>query len=151
MLSQKDAVHKAVTSHKNEDGTFDRKTVIAELFQMYRAGEFAHGDPEKVKEDKALRDYCGSVLSNWLRKDSRLKDGAETSTPKTGRRKARPADDEMKRLMQAKVVLTTEGQSTQQIDDLIQQRSIQLNAEKSVGKIDAIQDAEDFLSLNSGQ
>jgi hypothetical protein len=145
MLSQKEAVYKAVTAKKQEDGSFDRKEVIDELFNMFRAGEFIHKDPSKVAEDKALRDMCGGILSNWLRKDSRL-GGAEPAATRQGRKRPRPVDDEMKRLMRAKVVLTTEGQPTQEIDDLIQQRTSQIESERTVALNETIKDAEALLA-----
>ncbi len=150
MLSQKDAVYKAIQAHKQPDGGFDRKLVVEELAKMFRAGEFAHGEPEKVREDKALRDYCGSILSNWLRKDVRI-GGAEPNSARSGRKKPKPADDEMKRLMKAKVVLTTEGQSTQEIDDLIQQRSQQLESERIAARNADVEDAEALLASIGNQ
>lgn len=151
MLSQKDAVHKAVTAHKQPDGSFDRKLVVDDLCKMFRAGEFEHSDPEKVREDKALRTYCGGMVSNWLRKDERL-GGTEQAASKTGgRKKAKPADDEMKRLMMAKVVLTKEGQSTQDIDVLIQQRAQQIAAEQASVVQDTVNDAVALCEMVENQ
>ncbi len=144
-LSQKDAVYKAVTASKQADGSFDRKVVVEELARMFRAGEVVHGNPEKLGSDKALRDYCGSILSNWLRKDTRL-GGAEPAASRAGRRKARPADDEMKGLVKAKAVLVAEGQSTEEIDALIAQRQSQLEGERLAARNEAVEDAEAFLA-----
>lgn len=150
-LTQKDAVYKAVTAHKQPDGSFDRKAVVDELMGMFRSGEVVHGEPEKIREDKALRDYCGSIISNWLRKDERL-GGAEPATSRVGRKKARPADDEMKRLMMAKVVLTKEGQSTQEIDSLIAERTQQIEGDVADVREQTEADAEALLaSLNQPQ
>jgi hypothetical protein len=144
-LTQKEAVFKAVQARKKPDGSYERKDVVDELFKMFRAGEFAHGDPDKVRDDKALRDYCGSILSNWLRKDPRL-GGAEADPNRATRKKTKPADDEMVRLMRAKVVLTTEGQPTTEIDALITARSQQIIDEKEQTRRDVAADAEALLA-----
>lgn len=119
--------------------------MVDELCRMYREGEFTHSEPEKVKEDKALRDYCGSVLSNWLRKDPRL-GGSEPEASKEGRKKPKPADDEMKRLMKAKVLLKANGQPTDEIDTLIKQRDDALSNEKEAARAEAVSDAEALLA-----
>jgi hypothetical protein len=150
-LSQKDAVFKAMTTRRHPDGSFDRKEVVDELTTMYRAGEFIHGEPQKLSDDKALRDYCGSMLSNWLRKDARL-GGAEAGAIKVSRKKSKPADDEMKRLMMAKVVLTKENQPTNEIDALIAQRSKRLDEVHVESRNEAVADAERLLAaINHSQ
>lgn len=145
VLSQKDAVYKAVTASKRPDGTFDRKVVVTTLMEMFRNGEFIHGDPSKVRDEGDLRDYCGSVLSNWLRKDPRL-GGADISEPRERRKKSRPVDDEMKRLVRAKSLLMANNQDTAEIETLIQQRDTSLRSERDRAKQEAVEDAEALLA-----
>jgi len=145
-LNQKDALYKAVSAHKQPDGSFDRKTVVEELMAMYTRGEFEHSKPEKVSDEKSLRNYCGSMVSNWLRKDDRL-GGTEPAVARVGRKRAKAVDDEMLRLMKAKVVLTTEGQSTQEIDSLIAQRSLQIESFEADVRSQSEADAEAILAF----
>jgi hypothetical protein len=152
VLSQKDAVYQAVIANKLPDGSFNRKTVIEALIVMFKAGQFEYGEPEKLRDDKAIRNYCGSILSNWTSRDPRL--GGVAAAPNSGskRKRAKPADDEMKRLMMAKVVLTKEGQSTDEIDALIKQRSQQISIAESAARSDAVADAQQLLdAINQSQ
>ena len=128
VLTQREAVYRAVTSCKDETGRFDRKEAIEVLMNMYTAGEFEVKAASQKESDKALRAYMGSVISNWTKKDTRLS-GCPVNTPE--RRNRRPADDEMKRLTMAKVVLMNEGASTEEIDVLIKQRQDELSATRS--------------------
>jgi len=143
MLSQKEAVYKVVMEERRPDGTFHRPTVVDKLFTLFKSGEVAH----KISDDKALQDYCGSVLSNWLRKDERLNGGATSVTPREGgKKKPKPADSELKRLMKAKVLLKANGQPTEEMDALIEQREALLNAEQNAVKTDVENDAKALLA-----
>jgi len=127
ILTQREAVFRAVTSCKDETGHFDRKEVVEVLMGMYANGEFEIKANSQKESDKSQRAYMGSVLSNWLKKDPRL-----SGSPCSSERKARrPADDEMKRLTLAKVILMNEGQSTEEIDLLIKQRQDEILAARS--------------------
>jgi len=137
-----------VTANKQPDGSFDRKAVVNTLIEMFAAGEFTHGDPSKMRDDRAIRDYAGSVLSNWLRKDERL-GGADRSVAKERRRKSRPVDDEMKRLVLAKGLLSSNGQDTSEIENLIQQRQSSLNHERDQAKREAEEDALALLTATA--
>lgn len=149
-LSQKDAVYKAADKCRKPDGTIDRKEVIEEISAMYRRDEWVHKEPDKMRDDKALRAYGGNMLSNWLRRDPRL--GGTPPAPQapgaTGerRKKERPADDEMKRLMEAKVKLISLNQPTEEIDAHIQRRTSELQAQRDAVRRESEADAEALLS-----
>lgn len=126
-MSQKDAVDAAITACKDESGNFDRKAVIDKLSEMYDNGLFVIKSESKKANEKARREYFGSVLTNWLRKDSRH--GAVTAATSSGKKqKARPADDEMKRLMMAKVLLVKDNLPTEDIDERILQRTNEIDS-----------------------
>ena len=130
-LSQKDAVFEAVMACKDETGNYDRKNVVDYLVNMYETGKFDIKSEEKKASEKTRRDYIGSIVSNWTKKDARLAGGIVPPTHE--RRKHRPADDEMKRLMMAKVILMNEGHPTEEIDALLQQRTLEISKVKASG------------------
>jgi hypothetical protein len=144
-LSQKDAVYEAVCACRDETGDFSREDVISKLLEMLDSGQWEIKSEEKKSSDKAKKDYIGSVVSNWIRKDPRLSSGV--SVPIQERKKPRPADDEMKRLILAKVVLLKEGQSTDEIDVLISQRSSEIVTQRNQGKELAEAKAKELLGL----
>lgn len=157
-LSQKDAVYKAADTRRKPDGTIERKEVIEELMAMYRRDEWVNKEPDKMRDEKALKAYCGNLLSNWLRRDPRL--GGTPPTPAAPgdssgerRKKERPADDEMKRLMEAKVKLVSMGSPTEEIDVLIERRTAEIQAQRDSARQEAVADAEALLSTaeNSNQ
>lgn len=144
-LSQKDAVYEAVCLCRDETGNFSREDVISKLLQMLDGGQWEIKSEEKRSSDKAKRDYVGSVVSNWIRKDPRLSGGA--CSPSQERKKPRPADDEMKRLILAKVILIKENQSTEEIDTLISQRTAELVNQRNQGKELAEAKAKELLGI----
>lgn len=128
-MSQKDAVDAAIAACKDESGHFERKAVIDKLSEMYDNGLFIIKSEAKKANEKTRREYFGSVLTNWLRKDSRH--GAVTAAISTGKKqKARPADDEMKRLMMAKVLLVKDNLPTEDIDAQILQRTTEIESQR---------------------
>jgi len=127
-LTQREAVYRAVMSCRDENGHYDRKEVIETMFTMYQAGEWSIKTSSQKESDDAKRAYIGSLITNWTKKDPRLS-GSPVHTPE--RKKRKPADDEMKRLMLAKIVLLNESQSTEEIDALIQQRQDEISAAKN--------------------
>jgi len=151
-LSQKDAVLKAINSTpKTLEGNLDRKAVIDCLARMYRNNEFTYSDPAEMTADDALNAYCGSILSNWLRRDPRIGGIAVKKTVTTREKRSHSADGELKRLLTAKTILITESKSTTELDSLITRRTLEIESEKLAKHADMISDAEAILATVSTQ
>lgn len=144
-LSQKDAVYEAILACRDEAGNFNRDDVVNQLLTMFDAGQFEIKSEAQKATEKIKRDYIKSVISNWTKKDTRLSSGIVSTVQE--RRKPRPADDEMKRLIMAKVVLLKEGQTTDEIDVLISQRSNEITVQRNQGKETAEIKAKELLGL----
>lgn len=133
MISQKEAVYQAVVRHRDSNGIFDRAKVINDLVGRFSRGEIEHKDIESMTDTAKCRTYCSGLLSNWLRKDTRLS-GTEAFSSSTraprSKRDDSPADPEMKRLIQAKALLRKDGLDVAEIDALINKRQSQLDAAK---------------------
>lgn len=145
VLSQKDAVDAAIAACKDESGNFDRKAVIDKLSEMYDQGLFLIKSESKKASEKSRREYFGSVLTNWLRKDARH--GAVTASVPVGKKqKNRPADDEMKRLMMAKVLLVKDNLPTEEIDERIALRTSEIERLKHQANADLYRHVQNLLS-----
>ncbi len=145
VLSQKDAVDTAIAASKDGAGNFERKAVIDKLSEMYDQGLFLIKSESKKASEKARKEYFGSVLTNWLRKDTRH--GAVTSSASTGKKqKKRPADDEMKRLMMAKVLLVKDNLPTEEIDERILLRTSEIDRLKHQANTELYRHVQNLLS-----
>jgi hypothetical protein len=88
-MKQRDAVYQAL---ENVVGQWDgvctptkeqRATVNAILFEGFRAGTI---ELSREYDDTDLKGYCSGLLSNWLRKDSRLNGGVKYEPKNPGSR-----------------------------------------------------------------
>ena len=93
MLSQKDAVYKAVTGYFADNNIefvdnetvarplidkAGRKKIISMLIEATRAGEVKVEGKKKtydINSDKDMAEYWGSTTSNWLTRDTRFNQG----------------------------------------------------------------------------
>lgn len=89
MMKQSDAVYQAVVNVVGEvDGAYaptreQRAQVAAILFEGFRAGTIAIGTEY---DDAGLKQYTSGLISNWLRKDSRLNGGVKYEAKNPGSR-----------------------------------------------------------------
>ena len=147
-MSQKDVVYEAIKACEDESGSFDREEVIAYMMSMYESGKLEIKSQEKKKSEKAIKEYCGSLISNWVRKDPRLSGEATSEeAPSREKQKRKPADDEMKRLMRVKTILMSEGKATDEIDLLISDRTVEIVNLRSKGKEIAEAKAKAILGI----
>lgn len=134
--SQKEAVFSAIVeilgdvSGVVELTTEQRKEVISSIM-----GGFANGTVElsseastKYDTDAKLKSYTQGLVSNWLRKDTRLNGGAKHITKNPGSR-AGSGDDTVKALRALRSTLTDADQIAE-IDSEIAQRVSALKASK---------------------
>jgi hypothetical protein len=100
-MNQKEAVFQAVsnitghTEGKCEPTTEQRKQIMAVLIEGFKAGKI---DLDKEFTDPELKVYVSGLLSNWLRKDTRLNGGEKYVTKNPGSR-AGAGDPTLKAMM----------------------------------------------------
>ncbi len=78
-MNQKDAVFAAVTEFFGSDYTpgmkpndEQHKAITQKLAEGFVGGSIKHRNPSKVSTIEAATTYAKGLLSNWLRRDSRL-------------------------------------------------------------------------------
>lgn len=142
MLSQKDAVYRAIVAYLSENGRIfedgdalnlspsDRKTIVTMIVEAISSGqvEFSRDAATKHSTPEKLRNYTTGLLSNWLRKDSRLNGGAKHEIKNPG---ARVGQDDIliKKLKELKKLLTRTSDILK-VDAEISIRLKQIQAEK---------------------
>jgi hypothetical protein len=93
MFNQKEAVYSVVMSVFNakeetndlpisqQIGAEDRKVIVAEVTKLFIEGKVALSSPQAD-----IKKYVVGLVNNWLRKDTRLNDGAKYITKNPGSR-----------------------------------------------------------------
>jgi hypothetical protein len=119
--SQKEAVYAAIVSFLEEnnrsfdDGekvelsSEDRKTIVTMIVATINVGDMEFSTEAAIKHNtpEKIRNYSTGLLSNWLRKDSRLNGGVKHSIKNPGSRVGQ--DDELiKSLKNLKKILTSQ-------------------------------------------
>lgn len=118
-MNQKEATYKAVVGALENAGiTFNegdnvkpsltsqiKADIRKELFNMFRNGNIDSVSDDfkenKLNNDSELKKYVASLLSNWLRKDTRLNGGTQYSVKNPGSRAGNsdPQVREMRKLL----------------------------------------------------
>lgn len=90
-MSQKEAVFQAVSNlYSVESGVAvaldkeQRASIIGILVEGFKTGKVNYDGA--VPEESTLRAYCSGLLSNWLRKDTRLNGGEKYQAKNPGSR-----------------------------------------------------------------
>jgi hypothetical protein len=151
--SQKEAVFSAVNSVISEnnltvsDGqsvseVLNRET-RAQITNILQEG-FSNGSIELDKQftsDSALRTYCSGLLSNWLRKDTRLNGGVKYRPANPGSRAGNgdPSIKAMRVLLNSGKVTSETDRS--EIETLIANRLQEIGAAKSAASVTVDYDA----------
>lgn len=101
MFKQKDAAFKVIVEVTGFDGSgkceptkAHRETIIATLVGMFEAGQIELSSPQ---ED--LKGYVSGLVSNWLRKDTRLNGGTKYIAKNPGTRSQDPVLKNMRVLL----------------------------------------------------
>jgi len=137
-MKQKDAVFNAVVAVK---GTSDfsgavtltkeeRSTVASTLFAGIRNGTVASGDELKSADDTKLTGYISGLVSNWLRKDTRLNGGVAYVAKNPGTRTG--SGDESLKAMRALYGSTTDEEARAEIQSEIDKRIAELKPKKVI-------------------
>lgn len=125
---------KGISHNDNQEVALDkegRKTVIEMVAQSAISGDMAMSAEAFAKYDtiEKMRGYCNGLLSNWLRKDTRLNGGGKYVAKNPGSRTGQ-GDDVLKNLKALKTTLT-EDAHIQAVDEEISKRQAELQASKA--------------------
>jgi len=142
-MNQKDAVFQAVVDALGETPTTavtltdeQRKSVVESLTNSFLTGEveFSADSAEKYSTESAVRSYARGVLSNYLRRDTRLNGGGKYQPVIKGPRA--PKDEQIANMKALKKRLEIEGNTdgVTEVEEAIQARATELQAIKAVSK-----------------
>lgn len=105
MFKQKEAAFNAITKFAEYSGQgpytlskSQREQVIDSLVSGFQAGQIEMGNQEILADEKALREYTSGLVSNWLRKDTRLNGGVKYTPKNPGSRVSDPTLKAMREL-----------------------------------------------------
>lgn len=143
MLSQKEGVYNAVVAFHDENNVSfedgnqvefskeDRATVIGMICEAFHADEITMSSEAKAKFDtpEKLKSYTNGLLSNWLRKDTRINGGSKYVAKNPGSR-AGQGDETVKNLRLLKKTLSDPTQIAE-VDASIDARLAEIKASKA--------------------
>jgi hypothetical protein len=144
--SQKEVVYATISAFMQEnsrqfdDGakidlsSEDRKTIVTMIVAAIDAGEMEFSPEALAKHDtpEKVRNYSTGLLSNWLRKDSRLNGGAKHSIKNPGSRIGQD-DDLIKSLKSLKKHLTSHAEiAAVEAEILLRAEQLRLEKQKSI-------------------
>lgn len=130
-MTQKEAVFQAVKNVLgSQEGAYNpskeqRSAINAILFEGFKEGKIELG---RVFDDSELKNYVSGVLSNWLRKDTRLNGGMKYVSKNPGSR-AGSGDEQLKELKKLLSTVTTDEEKAE-IQTYIDARLTEINASK---------------------
>ena len=132
-MKQKDAVYQAVVSvHGKPEGkvklTDEQRAQVALIVVQ----GILSGEVEYTKEvtDKTVKEYVPGLVSNWLRKDTRLNGGGKY-TPKNPGSRAGQGDAQVKELRKL-LAQQTDQSARAEIQEYIEKRLAEIKPAKKV-------------------
>lgn len=137
MLSQKEATYKAITQvcgvhegpyHPTKD---QREQISMILIEGFKSGAISL---DREFSDAQLKAYVSGLVSNWLRKDTRLNGGCKYQPKNPGARLG-ATDPQLKALRALMKTLTDESER-QEVQKYIDARLAEISKEKSKVEID---------------
>lgn len=136
VLSQKEAVYQA---HTKFDG--DRAQMREHIAQGIVAGTVSCDKPEYRSDIKKALTYASGLISNWLKKDSRLNGGVKYEAATV--RGPQVRDEKLKALTQARKAATAANdmELLTKIESLHASRVAELESEKAAKKAPNVSDA----------
>ena len=143
-MTQKDAVYEAIVSVLNSDGisftsgatdvnsllTRELRARIAALIVLnFQNGLIELSDDAKqtLSDSAKLRTYVSGLISNWVRKDSRLNAGL----PKIQKTVNRTSNDPQLKAMRHLLNVQTDPDKCVEIQKFIDKRTAELNSNES--------------------
>lgn len=136
VISQKEAVFNAVCevvgsfSGSVELSTDQRKQVIEMVMSGFQSGsvEISAEASAKYDTDAKLKSYTQGLVSNWLRKDTRLNGGSKYETKNPGSRAG--SGDETVRALRALRKTLTDAEQIAEVESEIESRLAAVKAAK---------------------
>ena len=136
MVKQKDAVFAAIVAVKGTSefvgavtlSKDERQTVSASLFQGFQAGSIVFSG--ETSTDSKLNAYVSGLVSNWIRKDSRLNGNVVYSPRNPGSRTG--SGDEALKAMRTLLSTMTDEADKSEIQSAINQRQAELKPKKVI-------------------
>ena len=142
MIKQRDAVFEAVTAVVGElDGSpvsltkDQRKSVIDAVTANIVSGnvDFSTTAAQKYDSSEKIRTYVSGLVTNWLKKDSRLNGGEKYTPANPGTGTPNLKDEQLKamKLLRKTFVESGETDKVEQVDIAIKQRLEDLKVAKT--------------------
>lgn len=115
----------------------DKATVRGELFNMFRDGEvsFKAEFQSKVDDDSELKKYISGLVNNWVRKEKGFNCNEVYKAKNPGSRK-HSGDEQLKALKQLSNDHQGDIEVQAEIQEAIDKRKNEIEAEKPSAKID---------------
>lgn len=143
-MNQKDAVFSAVVEVLGGEPTSaveltnEEKTQVTDiLVSKFQSGEveFAEGSRDKYTTEQAIKAYSRGVLSNYLRRDTRLNGGTK-HVPAVTKGPRVPKDEQLEAMKNLKKKLEIEGnaEGITEVEESIMLRTQQLTSAKTEAK-----------------
>lgn len=142
-MSQKEGVFQAIVNVRGGDDQFDgpinlsgeeRAMVRERLVEQFKNGEISLGT-DMGGDDKRLATYCSGLISNWVRKDSRLNGGGKYQPKNPGSRAGN--GDEALRAMKTLLTITPDPEAKKAIQAEIAKRQDELRPKREIN-LDAL-------------
>jgi hypothetical protein len=102
----------------------DKTKVRAMLFIAFRKGDIDFKSPEKLSDDKYLKDYISGLVNNWIRKAPEFNCDTVYHAKNPGSRQG--SGDEMIKEMKKLLSVTTDAEAKQAIQEAIATRQAEL-------------------------
>lgn len=104
--------------------TEDKSKVREILFVMFRANKIDFKSPEKLADDKYLKDYISGLVNNWIRKAPEFNGGNVYQAKNPGSRAG--SGDEQIREMKKLLSVTNDAEAKAAIMAAIEQRQAEI-------------------------
>lgn len=125
--------------------TADDKTKVRDiLFVMFRQGKIDFKSPEKLSDDKYLKDYISGLVNNWIRKAPEFNSGNVYQAKNPGSRQG--SSDEQIKEMKKLLSVTVDAEARAVIQEAIESRQAEIAPSKTV-TIDASKLPEHLRAL----
>jgi len=114
----------------------DKTKVRAMLFTSFRKGDIDFKSPEKLSDDKYLKDYISGLVNNWIRKAPEFNCDMTYQAKNPGSRAG--SGDEMIREMKKLLSVTSDPEAKQVIAEAITRRQAEIKPTTVTVNVDVL-------------
>ena len=114
----------------------DKTKVRAMLFTAFRSGKIDFKSPEKLSDDKYLKDYISGLVNNWIRKAPEFNCDTVYHAKNPGSRQG--SGDEMIKEMKKLLSVTTDAEAKQVIAEAIARRQAEIKPTTVTVNVDVL-------------